>query len=103
MYTEYTKKTGKTIWQKTKKIFCLRRVNKKVIELCGNCFQQIILGHWLLHYFAKEGFALKSVQVSSLKFKSKCCKSQTSFRTNLLLSVDQIEPDWLAPEPFPLK
>ena len=41
------KKTGKTIGQKTKKIFCLRRVNKKVIELCGNCFQQIILGHWL--------------------------------------------------------
>ena len=41
------KKTGKTIWQKNKEDFCLRRVNKRVIELSGNCSQQIILGHWL--------------------------------------------------------
>ena len=41
------KKTGKPKWQKTKKIFCLRRVNKRAIELSGNCFQQIILRHWL--------------------------------------------------------
>ena len=92
MYTEYTK-NGKNRLAKNKRRIV---VEEESIKGSTDYFRTLALT-----LLCQGGICFE--KCSSLKFKSKCSKSLTSLRTNLSLSVDQIEPDWLAPEPFQLK